>query len=429
MRLSTAFYAANRYDNSISDNSLNARSNGFSGNLLRAPSQTFGSAEIVITTNNNTTLQMCYFEYENEKYYGVAVIERDVSNIITSVKLLVLSEECWVKDTSRAVGYGADSEADGGNGTYDDSTDSITITGTGGNIGSWYLGQSTGLAYYALDGSRFNQLCRKLYNSTFKDELNTIVSCILLPVHVGGTGHANIKLGTKDTGINANILAISETTEIDFGSIGLSEYFGTYNDYYGTDIEIYLPFCGSMKLPAHSCNGGSVHCYCTVNVTNGDMLYKVYTFDKYGVGNVFYQNGNCARQIPITSNNNHELKQIMNVISGVASAISGNVTGIASSGLNMLTTAATPQNVSIKGGIGGGTGCYGCLYPYLIITRENVSTPEKYDALRGRPSDIYAVLGDLHGFTQVSECHLEIPTATEYEREEIYRLLKNGVIL
>lgn len=425
---STAFYAFHSFNNSFSDKSFMATSNGFSGNLLQLNSHTYGTLQTYIGVNVNVTFQMCYVVYNDKEYYGIACIERDISNIITSVKLIVLSKECWVKDTSRNVGYGADSEAEGGNGTYDDSTDTITITDPGGNIGSWYLGQNTGLAYYALNGSTFNQLCRKLYNSTFKDELNTIVSCILLPLHVGGTGHANIKLGTKDTGINANILAISETTELDFGSIALAEYFGTYNDYYGTNIEIYLPFCGSMKIPAHSCVGGSVHCYCTVNLTNGDMLYKVYTFDKYNVGNVFYQNGNCARQIPLTSNNNNELKQIMNVISGVASAISGNVAGLASSGLNMLTTAATAQNVSIKGGIGGGTGCYGCLYPYLIITRENVSTPEKYDSEKGRPSDIYTELSNVSGFAQISYCKLSLPNATKKEIEAIEKQLKEGVI-
>lgn len=67
--------------------------------------------------------------------------------------------------------------------------------------------------------------------------------------------------------------------------------------------------------------------------------------------------------------------------------------------------------------------------PYLIINRQNAYTANAYNTLQGYPSNINVSLSTLSGYTRVKECHLEGIPATDEELEEIYTLLKQGVIL
>ena len=68
-------------------------------------------------------------------------------------------------------------------------------------------------------------------------------------------------------------------------------------------------------------------------------------------------------------------------------------------------------------------------YPYLIITKPDMSLPENYGRFNGYPSNIYATLGSLRGYTEVAEIHLSGLNATVSELAELEDILKGGVIL
>lgn len=67
--------------------------------------------------------------------------------------------------------------------------------------------------------------------------------------------------------------------------------------------------------------------------------------------------------------------------------------------------------------------------PYIIMTLPTLSLPENYGHYYGYPANYTDTLGNLSGFTQVSDVHLDGFTCTKDELDEIERLLKEGVIL
>ena len=85
--------------------------------------------------------------------------------------------------------------------------------------------------------------------------------------------------------------------------------------------------------------------------------------------------------------------------------------------------------VQHSGGFSGISGYLGIRYPYLIIKRPRLCNPTQYGQYNGRPSMIYASLGDCTGYTEVQSIHLTGIPATNPEMSEIAELLKSGVIL
>lgn len=82
-----------------------------------------------------------------------------------------------------------------------------------------------------------------------------------------------------------------------------------------------------------------------------------------------------------------------------------------------------------SGGFSGISGYLGVRYPYLIIKRPRLCNPSQYGQYNGRPSMIYANLGDCTGYTEVQSIQLTGIPATNPEMSEIAELLKSGVIL
>lgn len=82
-----------------------------------------------------------------------------------------------------------------------------------------------------------------------------------------------------------------------------------------------------------------------------------------------------------------------------------------------------------SGGFSGISGYLGVRYPYLVIKRPRLCNPDQYGQYNGRPSMIYANLGNCTGYTEVQSIQLTGIPATNPEMSEIAELLKSGVIL
>ena len=111
------------------------------------------------------------------------------------------------------------------------------------------------------------------------------------------------------------------------------------------------------------------------------------------------------------------------VATGGASAPAA-VPGIVSTAVNHLK-----PSVEKSGALSGTGGMMGVQTPYLILTRPRQALPERQNAFTGYPSFITELLGNLQGYTEVEEIHLENVPATDGEIAEIIALLKGGVIL
>lgn len=86
-------------------------------------------------------------------------------------------------------------------------------------------------------------------------------------------------------------------------------------------------------------------------------------------------------------------------------------------------------NFTISGSVAGGAGLLGSQIPYLIIRRPKQSLPDNYRKFVGYPSNIYAILGSLSGFTRIEQADLKDIPCTDAELAMIYKALKEGVYL
>ena len=99
-----------------------------------------------------------------------------------------------------------------------------------------------------------------------------------------------------------------------------------------------------------------------------------------------------------------------------ASNIAGNVSQLA------------PQ-VMKSGAVSGASGLLGVQVPYIIREAVNYQDTTEFNSLGGYPSNIYSLLSDLTGYTEVQSIHLTGMSCTQAEMDEIETLLKHGVII
>ena len=86
-------------------------------------------------------------------------------------------------------------------------------------------------------------------------------------------------------------------------------------------------------------------------------------------------------------------------------------------------------NFKKTGAISGSTGLMSVKQPYLCLTTPRQSMPEGYEKVCGFPCNIGGKLGDFSGYTVVEDIRLNGLVATSPEVDEIYKLLKSGVII
>ena len=151
--------------------------------------------------------------------------------------------------------------------------------------------------------------------------------------------------------------------------------------------------------------------------------------------------GQCADQIPITSN---DWTQMISAALSLAASIG---TTVATGGLSAPATMAgvaeaagavsgwassanqIKPGVQRSGAVSGTSGFLSVMTPYIVLTRPRQALPEAQNEFLGYPSLITETLGDLTGFTMIEDVHLSGIEATSGEIAEILQLLKTGVIL
>ena len=264
----------------------------------------------------------------------------------------------------------------------------------------------------------------------FQDPMDAIIGLHMIFGSPTTGGKTNIKVGFVDTGVTANKITAQYFT-IDCGTVNVREYFKDARDYDFCNISIYLPFVGIQKLNSKDLMDASVRVLATVDVVTGALLYEI-DVTKKGLKQCLYTfSGNCAVQLPISAGSYSSA--IANLI-GIGAGIAGTVaTGgaLAPALISGIGSAAVNSHVDVQtsNSIGSNAGAMGIKKPYLIINRLSSYNANAYQKTQGYPSNKTAKIGSLKGVTKIKECHLEGIPATDEELEEIYTLLKQGVIL
>ena len=224
-------------------------------------------------------------------------------------------------------------------------------------------------------------------------------------------------------------VASSQYVEVDCGTLNVNEYWGAYLDYDPyTKAEIYLPYIGTHPISTDDIMGKAVHVVYHVDILSGACCAYV----KCGDTVLYSFVGQCSSSIPVTGDN------WTNVINGALSIAGSIGTMVATGGTTapmaigqIASTAVNNHKPSFEksGSMGGTGGMLGIQTPYLILTRPRQALPKEQNNFTGYPCFITVELGELSGYTEVEQVHIENVPATEQELNEIENLLKTGVIM
>lgn len=256
--------------------------------------------------------------------------------------------------------------------------------------------------------------------------------------------------------------------EFDMGSINMatdarvfrSDSCLDYSPY--CRLGIFLPFIGYQELNIDECRESSIHLIYRIDILSGSCIALIYINDRC----IYQFSGNCLTQLPITSADAGSV--ITNAVNvGLAAASAGATAAVASAG-DALTaerlageklTAAGAElqnaqhasmvansegslssatangvmgmkpNFKKTGAVGASNSMIGVMQPYLFLETPNVAVPERYEKYCGLPSNITTTLGSLSGYAVVEDIRLNNLVALSPEVEEIYNLLKTGIIV
>lgn len=213
---------------------------------------------------------------------------------------------------------------------------------------------------------------------------------------------------------------ITQFTQSSITSINIPWQFSDWrNSSPYTEVCLYLPFVGVIGYSSNNLrNVSSLTINTTINVASGDISYQVsagnLTLGTYG--------SNIAIPIPIGSSNINPMQMATSVIGGVASAVVGNVMGVASATLSALA----PMNTTI-GGTGGGAGAGLDLRPHCYTVCHNTtSAPGSYAAIEGIPYNAVDVISNHLGYVKCENASINIDGLAT-EKAAINGMLNGGI--
>ena len=301
------------------------------------------------------------------------------------------------------------------------------LVGSGSNNGLWSIYNPTLNELKSLGGYLWSSNIIEILQKFLNNPMDCIISLHMIYATPSTNGKQNIILGYLDSGVSANVVS-NQFINIDCGSVSTTEYFGDARDYVSpyTDVECYLPFIGIVKLKTEDIISSNINIIYTLDVLTGAILCKIFVTKNGAKQQLYTFNGNASVQIPLTGSDRTRL---------LSGAITGAVAGITAGGLIGAVAGG------VAGGLMGGTsiersgnfsansGALGIKKPYLIISRKTPYDADNYNDYYGYPSNKTVVLNSCKGFTRVKDIHVNIPNATNEEKNEIETLLKNGIII
>lgn len=306
---------------------------------------------------------------------------------------------------------------------------------------------------YKINTTNLQKVGQCLYGSTLLgllqslsiNPLDFIISLMVFPTNPDVGAAENIKLGGwlaaaaggAALGFDAtgNRLT-SQFKVVDFGTLQIPENWGSFLDY-ESQIELYLPFIGTVSIDVSECMGGSINVQytidfftgmCVANVLcskpafvlpNGDVIQNVEAQHAY--------QGNCAIQIPLSAINYGNM--VGSLINACTQGITNPVAGMINAGETALSGGFRPS-VTSKGNIVANSGFCSVLYPYIRITRPITAEPESFQEVLGYPSYINTTLGECEGLCVCEDIDIKgITGATENELSRIKSLCSEGVYI
>ena len=225
--------------------------------------------------------------------------------------------------------------------------------------------------YQQMDNSTidFGDYITNLYNTPFKVPLNI----------VGGS--SNIVLGHFKTSVSSTLLNSSKFI-IDMGTIKVTEKYKNVYDYSNVMYILHLPYFDKIYLDSEYVVNQSIKIEYVFDIYTGSATVNVYSSF---IDSVIESRTNIVvSQIPFLQKQTH--------------AVVGTITSV------------NKNNISS---------------PFIEVVR---NIPYNVDTIFGGETIEYGVIGDYKGFTRCENILLN-SSATNTEKDEIMKLLNDGVIL
>ena len=291
---------------------------------------------------------------------------------------------------------------------------------------------------------------KKMYQSP----IEAIVSFAMVPYPVATLDTTSrIYLGGTDTGVDSHLVQYQFIT-VDFGTLDIEKATRSFNDFSPrTEASIYLPYIGVHELDIDKIMGYQIGLKYYIDIVSGDFIAYLTLNGALDAGTPEYEAmidsglqsgvigqwaGNCLIHIPISSLDfSSRIGATIGLMGSAIGAVGASAVGspVAPLMLSQLGTMANQAldigkvTVKHKCPIPCTTGWLGIQKPYIMLSRPRLSIPENNNTLVGYPTNVYFILSDLSGYTEVQDIHLENVNATSDELEEIVSLLEGGVII
>lgn len=421
---------------------------------IETTAKTLQSLESVVSC----ALCFVHTKYNNTDYYGIAYLrynEDSETAIPTHLTATLFAPDFW--GTSIIAGgsvptgsWGPVSSQSGGSGSWDNTDDSASINVplpiaslpnalTVGGLHAYLmtepmLDKLSGLMY---NPTTFNNFWSKWLNQKF-NPISGIISIHKLPFALQPTGTETfVRIAgavldatyMSDLGACLGDLISSQYTETPEYAVSLPEYFGSFYDYDPyTKCYLHLPACGIIKISANEILAGSVSVKYRCDIITGNVCAIVKTTDRNSVVKTHFVTGNCAYKMPFIGRDDGGVDNLVSLISGGISLLSGNVAGAIGAG---KAIAEREHSTTITGDCTGNLTPLSDLKLWLEVVRVVPSTPENKQEMQGIPANVYTLLYSISGtgYAEIETIHLEnIPDATQEEIAEIENILKNGAV-
>lgn len=305
----------------------------------------------------------------------------------------------------------------------------VTSTGEGNAMYSVYRLTQTELDNFGgwLWTSDFFTRVAKAWDNPMENIISLNKVYCELPTGTSST----IAIGTIDSNVSCKKINQRYTT-VDFGSVNINEYFGNMLDYAPyTDIQIYLPFIGIVKLDNSDVMRGLVKLKYKIDLFTGDLLATISVYRDMVEQTAYQYNGNCAVSYPYSASTSlgGDLKRLGGIATLIGATVATSGVGALAMGVAGASSIATASaNTQHSGNLNGSIGVLGSRTPYIIITRPQVVSTELNKQFVGNANNIVDKLSNHTGFIKVTEPHIQI-TGTQDEIDAVKEMLQNGILI
>lgn len=261
--------------------------------------------------------------------------------------------------------------------------------------------------------------------------INYVIDCHVIPVTPSGGTTENIKVGNKTLTVQGTRMSNDYVT-FDCGTISLAEYYANFADFL-TSAKLYLPFVGFVPARPEWFYRDSLNVTYKFNIVDGSFMAYVRSTGKYVNNNggsptiVGQYGGNACVHLPITGVTYASMASGI-VGAGAGAVVSAGSGNIAAAATSALSAAAAHGDIAQSNQYASSVSFLGCRRPFLLIERPVSNFSKTYAKEIGIPSNISKKLDSVTGFAMVGDIHLDGITATDQEKNELERLLRNGVI-